>query len=67
MTYDIASETLQIPGLSKTRLTDVLDISRKGKITIQLYTKARGCLSRREDITKKFNWEFKALLSFCHV
>ena len=57
MTCQITSETLKIPDLSKAGLADILDIPRKGKITIKPYAKVPDCPYRREDITKNINWK----------
>ena len=57
MMCDVTSKMLKIPDLSKTRLTDILDMPRKGKITIKPYTKVTDHSDRREEIAKNVNWK----------
>ena len=53
----ITSEMLKIPDLSKTRLADILDMPRKGKITIKPYTKVPDRPLGGEEITKNIIWK----------
>ena len=53
----VTSEMLKIPDLSKTGLKDILDMLRKGKITIQTYTKVPDRSYRIEKISKNINWK----------
>ena len=39
MMCEVTSETLKIPDLSKTGLSDILDMPQKGKVTIKPHTK----------------------------
>ena len=53
---EVTSKMLKIPDLSKTRLTDILDMPRKGKITIKPYTKVPDYSNRIEEIAEDVNW-----------
>ena len=53
----VTSEMLKIPDLSKTGLTDILDMPREGKITIKPYTKVLDRSYRRKEIAKNINWK----------
>ena len=53
----VTSETLKIPDLSITGLTDILEMPREGKITIKPYTKVPNHSYRREEIAKNINWK----------
>ena len=53
----VTSEMHKIPDLSKTGLTDILDMPRKGKINIQPYIKVPDHSYRREEIAKNINWK----------
>ena len=61
---EVTSETLKIPDLSKTGLTDILDMPRKGKITIKPYTKVPDYSNKREEIVKNVNWKVDSLGCF---
>ena len=54
---EVTSEMLKIPDLSKTGLTDILDMLQKGKIPIKPYTKVPDRSYRREEIAKNINWK----------
>ena len=49
---EVTSETLKIPDLSRTGLTDILDMPRKGKITIEPYTKVPDYSNTGEEIAR---------------
>ena len=57
MICEVTSETLKIPDLSKTGLTDILDPPHKGKITIKPYAKVPDYSTRREESAKNVNWK----------
>ena len=54
---EVTSEMLKIPDLSKTRLTDILDMPQIGKITIKPYIKVPDRSYSGEEIGKNINWK----------
>ena len=61
MMLEISSETLNVLDLSTSRITDVLNILREGKIPLKPYTKPSDCLRRRDKITKNINFSFSLI------
>ena len=50
-------DNLKFTDLSKTGLTDISDMPRKGKITIKPYAKIPDHCYRRVEIAKNINWK----------